>query len=99
MSYVDLAQVGRGWAEAEVTRQPEPWLGAQPHLHALRRMAVLADTGASKLLLSLEGTTAEKEEQIRTSEADAAKRAKTAVSDALMLVVVRAQVLSNLSSR
>ena len=78
------------WAEAEVTQQPESWLGKHPHLHALRRMAVLADKGAVKELLSLSGRDAEKEQQIRTSSTSAANRAKTAVHDALSLLVVRA---------
>ena len=91
VSRLDLAQLPHGWAEIEAVREPEPWLGSTPHLYALRRMAVLADPGASRLLLSLTGTAVEKEGQIQASQVDAANRAKTAVSDALTLVVVSAQ--------
>ena len=88
VSHLDLAQLPPGWAEIEVVREPGPWLGSTPHLYALQRMAVLADPGASRLLLTLAGTAVEKEDQIQVSRVDAANRAKTAVSDALMLVVV-----------
>ena len=52
------------WSEIEASQTPEPWLDNKPHLHALRRMAIMADAGAVKLLLSLEGQDRAKQEQI-----------------------------------
>ena len=52
------------WSEIEASQTPEPWLNHKPHLHALRRMAIMADAGAVKLLLSLEGQDHAKQEQI-----------------------------------
>ena len=52
------------WAEIEASQRPEPWLDSCPNLHALRRMAILADAGAVRFLLSLRGQDREKEQQI-----------------------------------
>ena len=51
------------WSEIEASQQPEPWLACNAHLHALRRMAIMADTGAVKLLLALQGSDASKQAQ------------------------------------
>ncbi len=34
------------WSEIEASQTPEPWLDNRPHLHALRRMAIMADAAA-----------------------------------------------------
>jgi hypothetical protein len=52
------------WSEIEASDQPDAWLDSTPHLHALRRMAILADPGAVRLLLSLKGQDMAKEQQI-----------------------------------
>ena len=69
------------WSEIEARQTPEPWLDNKPHLHALRRMAIMADAGAVKLLLSLEGQDRAKQEQIlaRVGSDSAATRVDKAV--------------------
>ena len=69
------------WSEIEASQTPEPWLDNKPHLHALRRMAIMADAGAVKLLLSLEGQDRAKQEQIlaRVGVDSAATRVDKAV--------------------
>jgi len=52
-------------------------------------MAVFGDKRAMKELLLLGGSDAERERQITASRGAAANRAKTAVHDALSLLVVR----------
>jgi len=52
------------WAEIEASQQPDVWLDNTPHLHALRRMAIMADAGAVRLLTSLKGQDKAKEQQI-----------------------------------
>jgi hypothetical protein len=53
------------WSEIEASQQPDPWLSANAHLHALRRMAIMADAGAVKLLLALEeGSDTDKQAQL-----------------------------------
>ena len=59
-----FAALPADWSEIEASQTPEPWLDNRPHLHALRRMAIMADAGAVKLLLSLEGQDRAKQEQI-----------------------------------
>ena len=49
---------------------PEPWLSVNPSLHALRRLAILADAGAVRLLLSLSGEDRTKEQRIQDAAAD-----------------------------
>ena len=73
------------WAEIEASQRPEPWLDRNPNLHALRRMAIMADAGAVKLLLSLRGRDREKEEQIlaQAEQNKAADRAARATQSAL----------------
>ena len=60
----NFAALPADWSEIEASQTPEPWLDKMVHLHALRRMAIMADAGAVKLLLSLEGQDRAKQEQI-----------------------------------
>ena len=69
------------WAEAEAIQHPHGW-GVRPNLHALRRMAIQADVGSVRLLLSLRGQDFEKEEQILASNDKVAQRAKEAAQRA-----------------
>ena len=73
------------WAEIEASQHPAPWLDSCPNLHALRRMAIMADTGAVRFLLSLQGQDREKEQQIlaQANQNKAAQRAKAAAQSAL----------------
>ena len=52
------------WSEIEASQQPDAWLDTKHNLHALRRMAIMADAGAVRLLLSLKGQDRAKEQQI-----------------------------------
>ena len=52
------------WSEIEASQHPHPWLDRNPHLYALRRMAIMAEASAIKLLLSLSGPDTDKERQI-----------------------------------
>ena len=78
------------WSEIEASQTPEPWLDSKPHLHALRRMAIMADAGAVKLLLSLEGQDRAKQEQIlaRVGADSAATRVDKAVHAARAYLTV-----------
>ena len=78
------------WSEIEASQAPDPWLDCNPHLHALRRMAIMADAGAVKLLLSLEGQDHAKQEQIlaRVGSDSAANRVDKAVQIALAYLTV-----------
>jgi hypothetical protein len=73
------------WSEIEASQHPEPWLDSRPNLHALRRMAIMADAGAVRLLLSLQGSDGAKEQQIleRAGQDKAADRATKAAQSAL----------------
>ena len=73
------------WAEIEASQRPEPWLDSNPHLHALRRMAIMADAGAVRLLIALHGSDAAKEKQLleRAGQDKAADRATRAAQSAL----------------
>ena len=84
------------WAETEASQCPEPWLGNNPNLHALRRMAILADAGAVRLLLSLRGQDREKEQQILDRAGDkTADRAIKAAQSALAYLTIRASAESD----
>ena len=61
---LNFAAIPADWSEIEASQTPEPWLDKRAHIHALRRMAILADVGAVKLLLSLEGRDRAKQDQI-----------------------------------
>ena len=62
-----LESLPTDWAEDEARRYPEPWLSPNPSLHALRRLAILADTGAVRLLLSISGEDWKKEQLIHAA--------------------------------
>ena len=55
------------WAEEEARMFPEPWLNQNSSLHALRRLAILADAGAVRLLLSISGQDCKKERLIHAA--------------------------------
>jgi hypothetical protein len=72
------------WAVVEASDRPEPWLVANASLHALRRLAIMADTASARLLLKLTGRDFEKEHQIIQAAEDdpAAAKACAAVQSA-----------------
>ena len=82
---LNFATLPPDWAEIEASQRPEPWLGGRPNLHALRRMAIMADAGAVRFLLSLRGQDREKEEQIlaQAGHDKAAQRAIEAARSAI----------------
>ena len=87
---LNFAELPADWAEIEASQHPEPWLDSCPHLHALRRMAIMADAGAVRLLLSLEGQDRAKEQQIIDRAGDkTADRAIKAAQSALAYLTVR----------
>ena len=69
------------WSAQEAAVKPEPWVSSCALLHALRRLAILADPAACKLLLSLQGQDIAKEQQIRAKVGTdpAATRASEAI--------------------
>jgi len=79
-----FASLPANWAEMEASHCPQPWLEGTATLHALRRMAILADAAAVRLLLSLEGSDATKNQQIldRNGQDVAATRAMEAAQSA-----------------
>ena len=83
-----LESLPTDWAEDEARRFPEPWLNPNPSLHAFRRLAILADTGAVRLLLSISGEDWKKEQLIHAA-ADkdvVAARAVEAAQNALAYI-------------
>ena len=93
---LNFAELPVDWAEIEASQLPGPWLDNNPHLHALRRMAILADAGAVRLLLSLRGQDREKEQQILDRAGDqAAERVIKATQSALAYLTIRATAESN----
>ena len=87
---LNFAALPADWAEIEASQHPEPWLDSCPHLHALRRMAIMADAGAVRLLLSLEGQDRAKEQQIIDRAGDkTADRAIKAAQSALAYLTIR----------
>ena len=75
------------WSEMEASQSPDQWLSPRPHLHALRRMAILADIGAVQWLRSMKGDDDEKNRQIMSAIA----RGKSATAARIGDAVVRAQ--------
>ena len=73
------------WAVIEASQHADQWLDRHPNLHALRRMAIMADAGAVRLLLNLHGQDREKEEQLlaQAGHDKAAQRAIEAARTAL----------------
>ena len=82
---LNFASLPPDWAEIEASQRPEPWLDSNANLHALRRMAIMADAGAVRLLLGLQGSDAAKEKQIieRAGQDKAAYRTTKAAQSAL----------------
>ena len=82
---LNFASLPPDWAEIEASQHPEPWLDSRPNLHALRRMAIMADAGAVRLLLGLQGSDAAKEKQIieRAGQDKTAYRTTMATQSAL----------------
>ena len=86
---LNFAELPADWAENEASQNPEAWLTACPNLHALRRMAIMAHTGAGGLLLSLEGQDRAKEKQILNRAGDkAADEAIKAAQSAIAYLTV-----------
>ena len=82
---LNFAALPPDWAEIEASQRPQPWLDSNPNLHALRRMAIMADAGAVRFLLSLRGQDREKEQKIlaQAGHDKAAHRATEAARTAL----------------
>ena len=76
------------WSAQEAAVKPEPWVSSCALLHALRRLAILADPAACKLLLSLHGQDIAKEQQIRAKVGT--DPAATRVSEAIRVARTRA---------
>ena len=92
----EFAELPVDWAEIEASQHPEPWLGNNPNLHALRRMAILTDAGAVRLLLSLRGQDREKECQILDRAGDkTVDRVIEAAQSALAYLTIRAPTEAN----
>ena len=77
-------QLPADWSAKEALQNPEPWLSEHATLHALRRLAILADQPACILLLSLRGQDFEKKRQLcaEIGKNAAATRADAAVKSA-----------------
>eukprot|EP00973_Karenia_brevis_P056556 7868040-Karenia_brevis.AAC.1 len=88
---LNFAALPSDWSEIEASQRPEPWLDSNAHLHALRRMAIMADAGAVKLLLTLEGTDAAKQAQLlaKVGHNNTMDRVNQAVSAAQAYLTVR----------
>ncbi len=84
----------KDWPAQEAARNPTPWLNNAPLLHAMRRLAVMADVAASRRLLSLRGQDVEKEQQLRAL-VEQADKAAMAASRAVQ--VARAYLTTNRS--
>jgi hypothetical protein len=84
----DSAAMSTDWAENEAVQSPDPWLSASSQLHALRRMALLGDAKADRLLMTLWGSDADRQRQLTRSTHRVAKEAQYAVSQALSMLVV-----------
>jgi hypothetical protein len=82
---LNFAALPPDWAEIEASQHPEPWLDSNPNLYALRRMAIMADAGAVRFLLSLCGQDREKEAEIlaQAKQNKVAQRATEAARTAL----------------
>ena len=81
---LNFASLPPDWSEIEASQQPDAWLDNTPNLHALRRMAIMADAGAVRLLLSLKGQDRAKEQEILALVGDkTADRVIEAVRSAL----------------
>ena len=90
IGYLNFAAIPADWSEIEASQTPEPWLDKRAHIHALRRMAIMADAGAVKLLLSLEGQDREKQAQLvaKVGSDSAATRVDKAVHAAQAFLTI-----------
>ena len=80
---LSFAALPEDWPALEAAINPAPWLDASPHLHALRRLAIMADAPAARLLLSLRGSDREKEGQLRALVEQGSDKAAVATSRAV----------------
>ena len=81
------------WPAAEAARNPAPWQDGSANLHALRRLAIMADAPAARLLLSLRGSGREKEGQLRALVEQGSDKAAMAACRAV--AVARAHLAEN----
>ena len=97
---LNFAALPPDWAEIEASQHPEPWLDSNPNLHALRRMAIMADAGAVRFLLSLRGQDREKEAEIlaQAKQNKVAQRATEAARSALAYLSCNPQPIRNQGS-
>ena len=98
---LNFRELPSDWAEIEASQCADPWLGSCPNLHALRRMAILADIGAVRLLQSLRGRDGEKEQQILAqaqARHEAAERAKESARTALAYLACTNRLHESFSS-
>jgi len=88
---LNFAALPPDWSEIEASQRPDPWLDANMHLYALRRMAIMADAGAVKLLLALEGSDTAKQAQLlsKMGHNKTADRVNEAVCAAQAYLTVR----------
>jgi len=90
---LSFAPLPEDWPAAEAARNPAPWLDDSPNLHALRRLAIMADASAARLLLSLRGSDRDKEGQLRALVEQGSDKAAAAASRAV--AVARAHLAEN----
>lgn len=97
---LNFAALPPDWAEIEASQHPEPWLDSNPNLYALRRMAIMADAGAVRFLLSLCGQDREKEAEIlaQAKQNKVAQRATEAARSALAYLTCNPQPIRNQGS-
>eukprot|EP00969_Alexandrium_andersonii_P098337 4340579-Alexandrium_andersonii.AAC.1 len=90
---LSFAALPEDWSAMEAAKNPAPWLDDSSHLHALRRLAIMADAPAARLLLSLRGSDREKEGQLRALVAQGSDKAAVATTRAV--AVARAYLAEN----
>ena len=90
---LSFAALPEDWAAMEAAANPTPWEGGSPHLHALRRLAIMADAPACRLLLSLRGSDREKEAQLRVLVEQGSDKA--ALAAGIAVAVARAYLAEN----
>ena len=87
------------WPIQEAVRSSEAWLGQEALLFATRRMAIMADHSACRLLMKIEGQDLAKEAQIAAlceqSAQDAAERGRKAALAARNAVEVAREYLKS----
>jgi len=90
---LSFAALPEDWAAMEAAANPTYWQDGSPHLHALRRLAIMADAQAARLLLSLRGSDREKEAHLRVLVEQGSDKAAMAVSRAV--AVAKAYLAEN----